>query len=178
MKAELETGDLMNRFCRWIALLALAACLTPAAAGETDRAARPAKLRFEPQFILAEVARRMNVTLRLEVPVPAVFFESSTPLRQFQDAVAPQWRFRPHVFANAYAVGRNEIYLIDESAYYKRVGRTLDDSLAHEFAHYLQVRYLNADLEDPSLETEAVAVQHEFQRAHAYSRSVEARVHH
>jgi hypothetical protein len=158
----------MGRFCRWVAILAMAACLTPATAGETAAAVQPAKLRFDPQFILAEVARRMNVTLRPELPVPAVFFESSTPLRQFQEAIAPQWRFRPHVFANAYAAARNEIYLIDEAAYYKRFGRTLDDSLAHEFAHYLQVHYLKADLEDPSLETEAVAVQHEFQRAHVY----------
>jgi hypothetical protein len=175
MKANLDRDGRMHRLRRWVALLALAACLAPAVAGETDRAAPPAKLRFEPQFVLAEVARRMNITLRPEVPVPAVFLESSTPLRQFQDAIAAQWQFRPHVFANAYAVGRNEIYLIDDASYYKRVGRTIDDSLAHEFAHYLQVRYLNADLEDPSLETEAIAVQHEFQRAHVYTRSVAAR---
>jgi hypothetical protein len=164
----------MSRFCRWVAILAMAACLTPATAGETARAGQPAKLRFDPQFILAEVARRMNVTLRPELPVPAVFFESTTPLRQFQDAIAPQWRFRPHVFANAYVAARNEIYLIDEAAYYGRFGRTLDDSLAHEFAHYLQVHYLNANLEDPSLESEAVAVQHEFQRDHVYPRRAEA----
>jgi hypothetical protein len=165
----------MRRFCRWFAILAMAACLTPAIAGETGRAAPPAKLRFDPQFILAEVARRMNVTLRPEIPVPAVFFESTTSLRQFQDAIVVQWRFRPHVFANAYSAARNEIYLIDESAYYARAGRTLDDSLAHEFAHYLQVRYLNADLADPSLESDAVAVQHGFQRDHLYPERAEAR---
>jgi hypothetical protein len=168
----------MSRFCRWVAILAMAACLTPATAGETARAVQPAKLRFDPQFILAEVARRMNVTLRPELPVPAVFFESTTPLRQFQDAIAPQWRIRPHVFANAYSAARNEIYLIDEAAYYTRFGRTLDDSLAHEFAHYLQVHYLKADLEDPSLEAEAVAVQHEFQRAHVHPRRAEAAARH
>ena len=148
----------MRRFCRWFAILAMAACLTLATAGETDRAVQPAKLRYDLQFILAEVARRMNVTLRPEIPVPVVFFESTTPLRQFQDAIVVQWQFRPHVFANAYSAARNEIYLIDEAAYYARAGRTLDDSLAHEFAHYLQVRYLNADLADPSLESDAVAV--------------------
>ncbi len=164
----------MNRFCRWFAILAMAACLTPATAGETHRSVQPAKLRFDPQFILAEVARRMNITLRPEIPVPAVFFESTTPLRQFQDAIGAQWQFRPHVFANAYSASRNEIYLIDEAAYYKRFGRTLDDSLAHEFAHYLQVRYLKANLEDPSLESDAVALQREFQQNHMYPKRAEA----
>ncbi|MGH8682307.1 MAG: hypothetical protein ACREVP_12490 [Burkholderiales bacterium] len=160
---------------RWFAILAMAACLTPATAGETDGAARPAKLRFDPQFILAEVARRMNVTLRPEIPVPAVFFESTTPLRQFQDAIGAQWQFRPHVFTNAYAASRNEIYLIDEAAYYEQVGRTLDDSLAHELAHYLQVHYLKADLADHSLEIDAVAVQRGFEQDHLYPKRAEAR---
>jgi hypothetical protein len=176
MKVNVEKGTSMRRFSRWFAILAMAACLMPAAAGETDRAVQPAKLRFDPQFILAEVARRMDITLRPEIPAPAVFFESTTPLRQFQDAIGGQWQFRPHVFANAYSAARNEIYLIDEAAYYERFGRTLDDSLAHEFAHYLQVMYLNASLaDDPSLETEAVAVQREFQRHHMYPTRAEAR---
>jgi hypothetical protein len=111
MNANAQKGTSIGRCRRWLAILALAACLAPAAAGETDRAVQPAKLRFDPQFILAEVARRMNVTLRPEVPLPAIFFESTTPLRQFQDAIAPQWHIRPHVFANAYSAARNEIYL-------------------------------------------------------------------
>jgi len=164
----------MSCFCRWFAILAMAACLTPATAGETHGSVQPAKLRFDSQFILAEVARRMNITLRPEIPVPAVFFESTTALRQFQEAIGGQWQFRPHVFANAYAAARNEIYLIDEGAYYERVGRTLDDSLAHEFAHYLQVMYLNANLADPSLETDAVAVQHGFQQDYVYPKRAEA----
>jgi len=164
----------MPRFCRWFAILAMAACLTPAAAGETDRSVRPAQLRFDPQFILAEVARRMNVTLRPDIPVPPVFFESATPLRRFQDAIVVQWRFRPHVFANAYSVVRNEIYLIDEAAYYSRRGRTIDDSLAHEFAHYLQVHYLSGDLADPTLESDAVAVQHLFRQDHVFTKRAEA----
>ena len=61
--------------------------------------------------------------------------------------IAPQWHFRPPLFANAYVVARNEIYLMDEPAYYRRMHRTLDESLAHEFAHYLQVTYFAADLQ-------------------------------
>jgi hypothetical protein len=149
--------------------------LTPAVAGEEASALQPAKLRFDAQFILAQVARRMNVELRPGIPVPAIFIESATPLRQFQDAIGAQWGFRPDVFTNAYAVARNEIYLTDDASYYAKLGRTLDDSLAHEFAHYVQVRYLNANIEDPTLETEAVAVQRGFQHDHMYPARAEFR---
>jgi hypothetical protein len=64
--------------------------------------------------------------------------------------------------ANVYVVARNEIYLSDDAGYYRRLRRTLDESLAHEFAHYLQVRYFGANLADESCETEAVAMQIAF----------------
>jgi len=124
--------------------------------------ARPtgtASLRYSPRFTLERVAHRRGISMRPDIPQPAIFFESSTPLRQFQDAIATQWGFRPDVFANAYVVARNEIYLIDDAGLYARLGRTLDESLAHEFVHYLQVRYQKADLADHAYESEAVAVQ-------------------
>ena len=40
--------------------------------------------------------------------------------------------------------------------------RTLDESLAHEFTHYLQVRYQGANLDDESAELQAIAVQFAF----------------
>lgn len=123
------------------------------------RPAATASLRYSPTFTLERVAQRLGVTLRPDIPAPAIFFESSTPLRQFQDAIAAQWGFRPRVFGNAYALARNEIYLIDDPALYARLGGTLDESLAHEFVHYLQVRYQKADLADPSCESDAIAVQ-------------------
>ena len=119
-------------------------------------------LRHEPSYILASVARKMNVELRADEPLPRIHFESRTPLARFQDAVAPQWNFRPSKFANVYVVARNEIYLMDDPGYYRRVHRALDESLAHEFAHYLQVRYQGAKLDDESAELEAVAVQFAF----------------
>ncbi len=122
----------------------------------------PVTLRLDPYVILQQVARQMNITLRPDVPLPKIFLESKTPLRQFQQAIAPQWRFRPHVIANAYAIERNEIYLSDDARYYKKRNRTLDDSLAHEFVHYLQVRYRNDDLADDSCEMEAIAQQLSF----------------
>lgn len=133
-----------------------------------DASTEPAKLRFDPQFVLEQVARRMGVALRPEVPVPAVLVESATPLQRFGDAVEAQWGFRPHAFGNAYSLARNEIYLIDDPMYYARLGRTLDESLAHELAHYLQVKYLRADLVSPLWEQDAIAVQAWFAETSTY----------
>jgi hypothetical protein len=120
------------------------------------------RLKHDPRYILESVARKMNVTLRPDEPLPRIFFESSTPLAQFQEAVAPQWGLRPPMFANVYVMARNEIYLSDDAGYYRRIRRTLDESLAHEFAHYLQVRYYASNLVDESCETEAVSIQIAF----------------
>lgn len=125
------------------------------------------RLQQDPREILESVARQMNVTLRADEPLPKVHLESATPLERFQDAVEQQWNFRPPRFANVYAVASNEIYLTDDPGYYRRVRRTLDESLAHEFAHYLQVRYFAANLSDETCETEAVAVQMAFRLAQA-----------
>jgi hypothetical protein len=147
---------------RWAALIAFLALFMPLArAGDTA----PIRLQNDPNEILAAVARRMNVTLRPDRPLPRIYFESSTSLEQFQDAIAPQWHFRPPLFANAYVVARNEIYLMDDPSYYRRMRRTLDESLAHEFAHYLQVMYFAADLADETCEGEAIAVQIAFRDA-------------
>ena len=102
-------------------------------------------LHMDPRYILESVARQMNVTLDPDVAMPAIYLESEIPLQQFQDAVAAQWNFRPPKVANVYVVARNEIYLSDDAGYYQRLRRTLDESLAHEFVHYLQVRYFGAD---------------------------------
>ena len=157
----------MSRFSRWPVVLVMILWVPLSSAHESSPP--PMKLRFDPRYILEVVARQMNVTLRSDIPVPEVLLESTTPLRRFQEAINSQWGFRPHVFANAYAVARNEIYLLDHPAYYNRRNRTLDDSLAHEFAHYLQVHYFNADLADPSCEIDAVAVQERFRDVHLAS---------
>jgi hypothetical protein len=144
----------------WLAavFLALVAWTGGASADDPSRA----HLKHDPRYILESVARKMNVTLRTDEPMPRIYFESSTPLAQFQEAVSPQWRFRPPMFANVYVMARNEIYLSDDAGYYRRIRRTLDESLAHEFAHYLQVRYYASNLVDESCETEAVSIQIAF----------------
>ena len=156
----------MHRTLRWSTLLAIALSLTPAAADEGDSRDPAVQLRFAPRFILETVAQRLGVTLRPEIPVPAIFVASTTPLAQFQDAVEAQWRFRPEVVLNTYAIARNEIYLYDGAAYYAQHRRTLDDSLAHEFVHYLQAQYRNDDLSSEWREAEAVDIQTWFREVY------------
>lgn len=158
----------MNRFFRWSAVFALAAaCLSSAAADEGVPFAAPVKLRFDPRFILEAVAQRMNIRLRQEVPLPAIFLESAIPLRQFQDAMEGQWSFRPPLVSNSYSIASNEIYLSDDASFYRRLKRTLDDSLAHEFVHYLQAMYLREDLTTDGCEIQAAEIQHWFREEYA-----------
>jgi hypothetical protein len=145
-----------------LAALAVAACFTPAAAGGDVAPLAPVKLRFDPPFVLELVAQRMQVTLRPDVPLPAIFVESTVPLRQYQDAMEAQWRFRPPVVSNAYAIERNEIYLSDDASFYRRLKRTIDDSLAHELVHYVQAKYFNEDLSTDGCEIQAAEIQRWF----------------
>jgi len=120
---------------------------------------RVAMLRYNPQFILQAVARRMGIALLPGMPVPAVLLESRTPLERLQAAAERQWGFRPHVFVTAYASAGNEIYLIDDATLYERYKGTPDDSLAHELVHYLQANYRKDTFNTDWSEFEAVAIQ-------------------
>jgi hypothetical protein len=157
----------MNRFFRCSAAFAIAACLSPAVAADDVSPREPAKLRFDTRFVLELVARRMEVKLRPDVPLPAIFVESTVPLRQYQDAMEVQWRFRPPLVSNAYAIERNEIYLSDDPSFYRRLKRTIDDSLAHELVHYIQAQYFNEDLSTDGCEVQAVEVQRWFRDEYA-----------
>ena len=120
--------------CGAVVLLAM---LAPLAVADDTATMR---LQQDPREILEAVARQMNVTLRSDEPLPQIHLESTAPLEQFQDAVESQWNFRPPRFANVYAVASNEIYLTDDPGYYRRVRRTLDESLAQ--AMHAQLRLL------------------------------------
>ena len=153
---------LTGRVLRWSVGAVMSLCVSMSGASAGGARTAPVTLRLDPHVILHQVARQMNVTLRPDVPLPKIFLESNTPLRQFQQAIGRQWKFRPHVFANAYAAERNEIYLSDDARYYNKRNRTLDDSLAHEFVHYIQVNYRNGNLADDDCEMEALTVQLAF----------------
>src|SRR5262245_4152582 len=160
----------MNWFVRWSVALATLACVAPALAGDNFPAAEPVKLRFEPRFILETVAARMQIRLRSEVPLPGIFLESTTPLSQFQDAMQDQWQFRPPLIANAYSIATNEIYLSDDASFYLRFKRTLDDSLAHEFVHYIQAKYMHEDLTTDGCEMQAAEIQRWFREEHVLAK--------
>lgn len=178
----------MRRHVRWSAVLAVA---LPLAMGEAaaESPADPAghelpdqivslapgvsspypipslRLRFDPRFVLEQVARHLGVRLDADAPLPMIYLESTTPLRQFQDAVEAQWGFRPRAFTNAYVIAHNEIYLTDNARYYLPHNRTLDDSLAHELVHYLQKKYYRVDPTSDWYEAEAIRVQERFRAA-------------
>ncbi len=125
----------------------------------TNVSAAPAKLIYDSDFILQQVLISKKIEFRADLAMPKIFYASSTKLQQFQDAIEPQWGFRPDVFTNAYIVKKNEIYILDDEAYYEKTKRCMDDSLAHELTHYVQVQYQKFDLDDESLEWNAIDVQ-------------------
>lgn len=127
---------------------------------------RVVTLRHDPQFVLQVVARHMGIELSSKIPLPAVLLESRTPLARLQAATERQWGFRPAVFVNAYAAAGNEIYLIDDAELYERRAATPDDSLAHEFVHYLQANYLREALDSDWAETRAVEIQQWFRKTY------------
>ena len=129
---------------------------------QTGQPYPPARLRHDPSCLLDVVLRRKNLARRPEIPLPPVLFESSVDLRRFQDAVEDQWGQRPPLVSNAYSLKTGEIFLIDDPRYYSKLGRFIDDSLVHELAHFVQVKYQGANLmDDPygSYESDAVDVQ-------------------
>ena len=96
-------------------------------------------------------------------PLPVIRFESTTPLAEFQQAVEAQDPGnRPPVFSNFYSVALDRVYLIDEAAYYRRLKRSMEDSLAHEYVHYLQVRFLGYSIEHLRMDdAEGMAVEYQ-----------------
>ncbi len=124
--------------------------------------ASPAQLKFDPQFILEKVLEKKHQVLNPQITAPRLYYSSQTPLKVFQDAIEKQWGFRPKEITNAYALESNAIFLYDDQDYYTQQERCMDDSLAHEFVHFVQAKYQHFDLNDESLEWDAVDIQTEF----------------
>lgn len=122
------------------------------------------KPRYEARFILEAILERKGRAFDPDKPFPEIRLESETDLVAFQDAIEPQWGFRPSAITNAYIADRNVIYLLDDPTYYASYGRCIDDSLAHELAHYIQVVYRGWKLDgaDDSLEWDAIDQQRWF----------------
>ncbi len=156
------------------ALLCFGAVLYVSSTGQAKQMAvvkavkkpRVVKLQFTTDFILEQVLLKKNLNYRPEIPKPNLSVESKTKLSYFQEAMLSQWGFKPNVFTNAFAVIKNEVFLSDHAAYYKKYNRCMDDSMAHELTHYVQTKYQNYDLADESLENEAVEIQTWFREVH------------
>lgn len=136
----------------------------------------PAKLRFEPRCVLHAVALEMadkigrhrpgDMAARMRAvasgPIPPVRYASSTPLAEFQRAVRRQ---APGIAAvtNMYSLETGEVFLLDDASYYASVKRAMDDSLAHEFVHFLQHRFLGYGLEELAGDDSAEMMAVEYQ---------------
>lgn len=131
---------------------------TFAAAGTTP----PAQLKYPVDFLFQKVLEKKRQVQNDNIAFPKIFYASKTPLKKFQDAIEKQWGFRPDLITNAYAVTNNEVYIMDDADYYNKHGRCMDDSLVHELVHFVQVQYLKWDLNDESLEWDAIGIQTEF----------------
>ncbi|MFA6317067.1 MAG: hypothetical protein WC943_06580 [Elusimicrobiota bacterium] len=142
-----------------------ASAKTPANASAKSPAKSPAKrwakLKYDPACVLATVADMMGITLKADIPAPAVLIESETPLKRFQDAVEGQWKMRPDMFLNAYTPQTNEVYLMADASYYEKLKRFLDDSLAHEYVHFFQVKYKNFPIDEFSDAEEGQAIDYQ-----------------
>lgn len=125
-------------------------------------AAQAARLSLEPSCVLSAVAFAMNVGVRTDIPLPRIRYQSETPLKDFQDAIEPQWGFRPDVVTNAYVPDARTIFLLDEADYYAKYGASIDDSLAHELIHYIQIRYKGLTMKEFTEWEEAEARQYQI----------------
>lgn len=127
------------------------------------------------KYVFQAVARHMKIALLPGDLGPTVIYASYIELYEFQDAIKAEYGTNAGYSAvtNVFLPKQNAIYLADAAKLYQK-GRTIDDSLAHEFAHYFQYHYLGAK-EDPSpdydrLESEAIKVQEWFRAGHAAAR--------
>jgi len=134
----------------------------------------PWPLRQRGECILEGVANRMGIQLKDAIPAPKVYFRSRTPLQAFQDAVEKVYGFRPSAFTNVYLDSENIIFVIDERDFYRH-GRSPEDSLAHEYVHFLQVKYKGYTRNDDQemLEEQAVQIQTWFRDSYVKNGEVE-----
>lgn len=123
-----------------------------------------AELKYSKTFIFSEVLRLMDIKPNLQIERPQIILQQNATLKEFQQDVIPQWGFPPDSITNVYIFLKNKIYLMDEKSYYQSMQRCIDDSLAHEYVHFVQVKYQNIPLEyfDDSMEFQAVDIQTKF----------------
>lgn len=130
-----------------------------------------AKPKYSLDFLFQYALEKKGFKERPEVPRPEFFFASQVPLKQFQDDVEPQWGMRPDQVLNVFVVAKNRIYILDDKNYYDSLKRCVDDSMVHEIIHFIQSAYQGFDLNDDSLEGNAVDIQTQFREDHCSGKS-------
>lgn len=137
---------------------------------EREKAIRKGKivvLTHNEKCIFRTVAQHMNIALRSNDSGPAVYYASQIEFSQFQDAVKAEKGNAStyETVTTIFLPKQNAVYLADDADFYPN-NRTLDDILAHEFAHYFQYHYKgakdNPKPNDDELEDEAGQVQFWF----------------
>ena len=146
-----------------IALLLAATLSAPASA-------EPSTLIFPERCIFEAVAARMGASVDPSLPLPELRFKSKTSHEEFaadfkREYPDPMWQV-PAAVMNIYLPTRNRIYLDDLVEY--RHGRSLTESAAHEYAHYVQWTYQGFRFggDEDFLESQAVQLQFWFREAY------------
>ncbi len=136
----------------------------PAYSKHTLKETPLAQLKYSMDFILNEVLLQMHQKPDPTIALPDLKLASQTTLADFQNDIEKQWNFKPGGITNAYVAASNRIYLWDDLEYYQKHKRCLDDSLAHELVHYVQVQYQKIPISqfDDFMESEAIHVQNAF----------------
>ncbi|MFH2203372.1 MAG: hypothetical protein ABIJ96_09680 [Elusimicrobiota bacterium] len=126
-------------------------------------------LAVDKACMLKTVAGKMGVTLKPDVAPPEVYLERQTEMTVFQDAMEKNYGQRPEIFHNVYLDNMNIIFLKDDALFYKK-GRTAEDSLAHEYVHFVQVKYRGAtrDGDMDAYEGEAIRIQEWFRTTYMH----------
>lgn len=122
------------------------------------------RLRAELPCILKSILEIRKLTFNTHYPLPELVLDTETDLKSYQDDVEPQWNFRPDAIVNVFVAHRNRIYLYTNPDYYKPKKRFVEDSLAHELFHYVQVYYdgIPVDQFSDFDEMAAVEIQNQF----------------
>jgi hypothetical protein len=119
--------------------------------------------------ILNVVAKKSNVVIKPELPIPDLMLEQNVDMEQYKKDVQEWFGFEIDQVTNFFFATKNKIYLITDNAYYTKTNRSPYDSLAHELTHYIQWNYQGAtkdDLGTDGAEMSAIDVQTWFRETY------------
>jgi hypothetical protein len=116
------------------------------------------------------VSNLMQIELNEAHVLPEVQPEGLATLSELQAVTQRLWGFAVPKFINLYDPQENRIYLFRDLDFYERFGRSIYDSLAHEFVHFVQAKVRQTPLLQfgEAEENEAIHIQNQFrQRYHS-----------